>query len=394
MIRVISKNMFRIISSFLVVCILILGTFTYLGNATVVGAKTVAELQKEQAALAKKEKEAKDKMNNTAAKIKDENKKQDLLNSQIKSVEEQIVIYQNKIILVTADIATKEAEITAKLADIEVNEELFAQRVKAMYINNTSSSILSTLLESKSFSQFINNKEILTRISNSDQDLINSLAEQKKDLDGKKATLLAKQADLKSTKVAFDAKNKSLDTMYDQSLGSEAQLKKDEKRYALEKEQFAKQIKAIEAEVDRIIAESNNSGAGPEGELKWPVPASSRITSPFGWRTIFGRQELHSGVDIGAGKGTAIVAAADGEVILVKNSSYGYGHHLAINHGGGYTTLYAHTSRIDVAVGDKVKRGQVIAGVGSTGNSTGNHLHFEVRINSAKKNPMTYVRKP
>ncbi|MEG0691681.1 MAG: peptidoglycan DD-metalloendopeptidase family protein [Oscillospiraceae bacterium] len=394
MVRVLKKNMFRMISSILVVCILTLGTFTYLGDATVVQAKTIAELEKEQKELEKKEKELNNKLNNTAAKIKDEKKKQELLNSQIDSVEKQISIYQEKIGLVTADIATKEAEIAAKLADIDQNEELFAQRVKAMYIANTSSSVLSTLLESKSFSQFINNKEILTRISNSDQDLINSLAAQKKELDAKKAALVAEQADLKNTKTAYDAKNKSLDAMYDKSLGSEAELKKIEKQYMLDKQKYAAEIKAIAAEVDRIIAASNNGGAGPQGQLAWPVPASSRITSPFGWRKIFGKSEYHTGVDIGAGKGSSIVAAEDGEVILVKKSSYGYGWHLAINHGGGYTTLYAHTSRIDVSVGDQVKRGQTIAGVGSTGNSTGNHLHFEVRINGVQKDPMGYVRKP
>ncbi len=394
MIRVMSKNMFRIVSSFLVVCILTLGVFTYIGDATVVQAKTIAQLEKEQAELAKKEKEANDKLNSTAKKIKDEKEKQKVLNQQISYVEQQITSYQQKILLVTAEIATKEAEIAAKLADIEINEELFSQRVKAMYITNTSSSFLSTLLESKSFSQFINNKEILTRISNSDQDLIDSLDAQKKDLDGKKSALQAQQADLQKTKNAFDLKNKSLDTMYDQSKGSEAGLKKEEKRYMLEKEKYAKKIKEIEAEVDRIIAASKNDGAGPEGELKWPVPSSSRITSKFGWRTLFGKQDYHAGLDIGAGKGSSIVAAADGEVLLVKKSSYGYGWHLAINHGGGYTTLYAHTSRIDVAEGDEVKRGQVIAAVGSTGNSTGNHLHFEVRINNEKKDPMHYVSRP
>lgn len=382
------------IASFMAVCILTMGIFTLLGDAVVVEAKTIAQLEKEQKELEKKEKEVAAQLSNNTVKIKDEQTKQKLLSSQIQSVEEQIFIYREKIELVTADIVAKEAEIAVKLEDIDKNEELFAQRVKAMYISNTSSSVLSTLLESKSFSQFINTSEILTRMSDSDQELIDTLDTQKKELQAKKSALEIEQTDLKNTKSSFETKNKSLDGLYSQSKDSEIELKKKSKQYMMEKEKYAKQIKENEAEVDRIIAASNNGGAGPQGQLAWPVPSSGRITSPYGWRTIFGKKEFHWGMDIGAGKGTAIVSAADGEVILVKKSNYGYGWHVVVNHGGGYSTLYAHASRIDVTQGQQVKRGQTIAGVGNTGNSFGNHLHFEVRINGNKKNPINYVKKP
>lgn len=382
------------IASFMAVCILTMGIFTLLGDAVVVEAKTIAQLEKEQKELEKKEKEVAAQLSNNTVKIKDEQTKQKLLSSQIQSVEEQIFIYREKIELVTADIVAKEAEIAVKLEDIDKNEELFAQRVKAMYISNTSSSVLSTLLESKSFSQFINTSEILTRMSDSDQELIDTLDTQKKELQAKKSALETEQTDLKNAKSSFETKNKSLDGLYSQSKDSEIELKKKSKQYMMEKEKYAKQIKENEAEVDRIIAASNNGGAGPQGQLAWPVPSSGRITSPYGWRTIFGKKEFHWGMDIGAGKGTAITSAADGEVILVKKSSYGYGWHVVVNHGGGYSTLYAHASRIDVTQGQQVKRGQTIAGVGNTGNSFGNHLHFEVRINGNKKNPINYVKKP
>lgn len=394
MIKVLPKKTFRIISSFLVVCIFTLTMFNCFGTSNVVQAKTIAELEREQAELQKKEKEISNQLNNTTAKIKDEKKTQALLDSQIKSVEGQIVLYQDKINIVNDNITKKEAEIKAKLDEIEVNEEMFAQRVKAMYITSTSSSILSTLLESKSFAQFLNNKEIISRISSSDKDLIDKLASDKEELNIKKIELEKQQSDLKSTKQSFEAKNKSLDHLYDQSKSSESQLKKVEKQYYLDKQKYAKEIKNIEAEVDRIIAASKNDGSGPQGQLAWPVPASSRITSKFGWRTIWGKRDWHLGIDIGAGRGTAIVAAEAGEVILVRKSNYGYGWHVVINHGGGYSTLYAHASRIDVSVGQKVKRGQTIAGVGTTGNSTGNHLHFEVRVNNKQQNPINYVRKP
>lgn len=388
------KNLLRAVAYAMMVCMLSVTMLGYIGNSTVVEAKSISQMEKEIAALEKKEKALAASLNNTAKKIKDEKAKQQVLEEQIKSVEEQITIYQEKIVTVTDAIAVKEAEITNKLADIETNEEFFAKRVRAMYMSSTSNSTLTTLLESKSFSQFLNTAEFLARISKSDKDLIEELSQQKKELSEQKASLEADQADLKKTKAEFEKKNKSLDSMYDNSKGSEAALKKAERDYMLQKQATAKQIAAQEKELDAAIAASKNDGAGPQGMLRWPVPASSRITSPFGYRTLFGKKEMHWGIDIGAGKGTAIVAAESGTVVTVKHSKYGYGSHVAINHGGGITTLYAHASRIDVSVGQKVKIGQTIAGVGNTGNSFGNHLHFEVRVNNAKKNPMGYVKKP
>lgn len=390
------KNIFRSIACMLAVCIFSVTLFSYIGNSTVVEAKTIAQMEKEIKDLEKKEKELAANLNNTAKKIKDEKTKQEMLEGQIKSVEQQIVVYQDKIVAVTEAIVAKEIEITDKLADIEKNEELFAKRVRAMYMSSNSTSTLTTLLESKSFSQFLNTAEFLTRISKSDQVLIEELNTQKTDLLGQKESLEASQADLKSTKSSFESKNKSLDSMYDKSKGSEAALRKAEKEYMLEKQATAKQIKKVEDALDAAIAAAaaNNNGTGPQGPLLWPVPSSGRITSPFGWRTLFGKKEFHYGIDIGAGAGTPIVAADDGTVILVNHSKYGYGSHVAVNHGGGITTLYAHASSINVTVGQKVKRGQKIAGVGNTGNSFGNHLHFEVRLNNVKKDPMGYVNKP
>ena len=119
----------------------------------------------------------------------------------------------------------------------------------------------------------------------------------------------------------------------------------------------------------------------------------SLVTSEFGWRTdpFTGKGAGHGGLDMGAAKGTQILAALDGMVQFVRHSSTGYGYHLAIDHGGGFITLYAHNSKILVTEGQFVSDGTVIAEVGSTGRSTGNHLHFEVRTNGEKQNPRNYL---
>jgi murein DD-endopeptidase MepM/ murein hydrolase activator NlpD len=121
-------------------------------------------------------------------------------------------------------------------------------------------------------------------------------------------------------------------------------------------------------------------------------PSDGRITSGYGWRThpIFGTRRMHTGTDFGPGYGAPIYAAETGTVISA-NARGGYGNTIIIDHGQGLTTLYAHQSRFAVSSGARVTRGQVIGYVGSTGNSTGPHLHFEVRVNGAHRDPMNYL---
>ena len=127
------------------------------------------------------------------------------------------------------------------------------------------------------------------------------------------------------------------------------------------------------------------------GTFTWPAPGVTRITSPYGYRThpTTGQYKLHTGIDIACGMGHDIVAAADGVVVISGNHT-AYGKYISINHGGGIVTLYGHNSQLLVSVGQSVKKGQLIAKAGSTGWSTGPHLHFEVIINGQTVNPMNY----
>ncbi|MBU4314388.1 MAG: M23 family metallopeptidase, partial [Actinobacteria bacterium] len=154
--------------------------------------------------------------------------------------------------------------------------------------------------------------------------------------------------------------------------------------------QMEKQLEIKEAEVTRIL-ESYKYGSAPSGKFAWPVAGS--IQSGFGnrYHPIFGYNRFHSGIDIVASYGT-LVKAADGGQVVQAGYFGGYGYSVMLYHGGGFATWYAHLSSINVSIGQSVQRGQVIGLVGSTGWTTGPHLHFEVRINGAAQDPRAYLQ--
>ncbi len=164
--------------------------------------------------------------------------------------------------------------------------------------------------------------------------------------------------------------------------------------FEADEERLSEFIRAEQAKLVPVAAAPNAPRAAPgsvsSSGFQWPINAPA--TSEYGWRIhpIFGTKRLHSGIDLGAGTGTPIYAAAAGTVITA-GAQNGYGNTVIIGHGNGQSTLYAHQSKIAVANGDVVQRGDLIGYVGSTGNSTGPHLHFEIRIDGTAVNPRGYL---
>ncbi|MBR5518347.1 MAG: M23 family metallopeptidase, partial [Clostridia bacterium] len=194
-------------------------------------------------------------------------------------------------------------------------------------------------------------------------------------LDDSKSSLLASKAVLDSKMAERDAMIQKIE---DSQSALEAQLK---------------EIEAEEAAVRAQIARLANGGTTyTGGAMLWPTPSCKIITSKYGWRLhpVLGYEKLHTGVDIGAGYNANIIAASSGKVITATYNS-AYGNYVVIDHGGGVCTLYAHQSSIAVSVGQTVSAGQVIGYVGSTGYSTGPHLHFEVIINGSTVDPLGYI---
>ncbi len=279
------------------------------------------------------------------------------------------------------------ARLQAKEAEVQTQNDALNDRLRAMY-KNGNAGMLSVLLGSTSMSDLLTNMDMVERVYESDENLLSTLRTQYSEIDQEKQglqtlkdKLIAQQEEVKSKKAALEADQENVKEKRSQVQASNEELSR-------QIDALNREAKALEAEILRLQSQKAYAGGG----MMWPSQASRRITSPFGNRVhpILKVYKFHTGIDIGAAAGTNILAANSGTVIKAGyNNSYGY--MVMIDHGGGIVTLYAHSSKLLVKTGDEVKKGQVIALIGSTGMSTGPHLHFEVRINGVYQNPLDYV---
>ena len=300
---------------------------------------------------------------------------------------------------------------------LEKQQKLFTERITIMF-EYQNKSTLEVLLESDSIAGFFTNMEVISIIADADAQAVDMLqtalddAELQADIklqhaeemqgiaDEKKRQLEELEKLIGQTESTIDDVNTSIDSWEKKEDELEAEAKKLEQK-----------IKSLQTQYNKENAATGGGGAGSttynSGGTKtvggvtwrWPTYCTS-ITSYYGYRIhpVYKTKKFHSGVDIGAGYGDTIMAAASGTVILVsepvegKNKGgTGYGNYCIIDHGNGYTTLYGHARDIYVKEGQKVSRGKAIGVVGSTGTSTGAHLHFEVRVNGSTTNPLNYL---
>ncbi|MFA9380428.1 MAG: murein hydrolase activator EnvC [Acetanaerobacterium sp.] len=317
---------------------------------------------------------------------------QNSVGRQITLSQEQIAILQERVALLNDEIAQKEKEIADKQADIDDNYELFKVRVRALYMTDTSS-VMNVLFGAQSFSEFLERSEYIKRITEHDDTLIARLREDKETIEIAKAEVDAAKAEVDAAKADEDDKKQKLEGQYGTLSQEVSILKKAEAEYNANKEQMQKELDEAKAEIDRQMAKIGSTGEFVGGDFAWPLPGYSSISSYYGWR--FNHSDFHTGIDItGSGVyGASVKAANAGEVAFVQSNyttGVGYGKYVIIDHGGGYATLYAHMSSISVSLGDWLGQGDKVGEVGSTGWSTGPHLHFEIRLNGQHTNPLNY----
>jgi murein DD-endopeptidase MepM/ murein hydrolase activator NlpD len=375
----------------------------------VFAAKKTASQHRQAASTARKKAEAAEaKADKLADEIKALDEKADALARKAAALAPRVAAASKKSKLATAELkalqkqATElQTEIESTQAELAVQQDALNARAVERY-RSDDDVLLTMLFDSESLSDFIARAEFAVRVIEDNSRIAGELtvttrklANEKDALDKVVAEAAEKQKAAKEAADELKALQKQRKQAAANAEALEAQktgLMKDAKNDAAKLRAMAE---AEEAEAAKLERELAGSGSGAyKGKMTWPVPGYSTITSPFGWRICpFHGRELHPGVDIsGSGiNGAKIVAAGAGKVISAGYRG-GYGYTVIIDHGNGVTTLYAHQQAggIRVSVGQKVKAGQRIGTVGSTGSSTGPHLHWEVRVNGSPKNPLSY----
>ena len=354
--------------------------------------KTEEQLAEEQrkaaqiAALEQKKKEQQAKLKDLEKQISEAKAKKNdvmetkkLLDQRNQLLLEQIEDTQNQIDDAAAQIARYEM--------LEQEQyELFCRQVRSEE-ERGSLSYLSVLFKASSMSDLLNRMEFVNEVAEYNKMLIAAMKETRENIAEEKAAMEAKEAELGQQQSELQAKLTETTNLMNEYA---ADQKKLEAIYAAEE----KAGKEIAAEIDRLLAESDVVPSN-EGFI-WPVNTSKKISSPIGNRVApggFGSTN-HKGVDIcNVGFTSSVFAVKSGKVLLTNTSGYGggYGNYVVIDHGGGVTTLYAHMSVVKVSEGQMVSQGTVLGITGSTGASTGPHLHYEVRINGVYQNPLNYL---
>lgn len=359
----------------------------------VYAAKSVSQLKEE---LSQNQKNAEKTQKEIKAKQQEQNehkKKKNAIDLEIASLQGDIDTIQNVIDEKDAEIEAKNAEIEVLDESLKKTDKQLKKRMKIMYESGTTS-YLEMIFSAKGLSDLFTRLSIIESIVKHDNKIIedyqmqidqiaaakevietekNEQVEAREILEGKRGQIKAKQQEQQKL---IDALSKDIN-----------ELKKQEAEMVAAERQIQAQINAALGKSDQKSVTYNGNG-----KFILPIASYTRISSPFGYRIhpITGTRKLHSGIDYAAPGGTAIFAAEDG-VVLTSGWINGYGYTITVNHGSGYVTLYAHCSSLIATAGQKVTKGQTIARVGSTGNSTGNHLHFEVKVNGVAQNPANFL---
>ncbi len=436
-------------------------TFCLFAPISAFAEKTLEDLRDEYDKIEQSIQQNQQNLNEVEGEIKDNKSKLNKLNSEIDDIQAQVDILTNRIDILNGDISnlnaniqnvTKEisdinimvAEIETQIAENEVliveTREMLLLRIRENYMAGGGSN-LEILFSAEDMTSFLTRKELVDRVSENDSKLITQLTSdivelnsletrletQKVELEGKKVqlnadmtTLTARQDDLQSSMDVQEEKKKEVTERYEEIEDILEQLDEDSEEYKAIIARQEEERKIIEAQIDNYIKDHGSQvGDKPkdeynnDGDMIWPVAGKTTMTAGY---PAYSNGKAHYGIDIcvvGATGGTRdengksyslgkpFRAAQGGEVIIAANDNnwnYGFGNYCVIDHGDGTQTLYAHAQKLYVKKGDVVQKGEEIGAIGETGNVTGPHLHFEVRVKKgdsvSRVQPLDYVKKP
>ena len=373
----------------LVLCVLIVSA---VGSILPAGA---ASLSDQIASLERKQDAIKAEIADLKSDISKQQELKTALQKQINNVQDQIDLYNSEISSLNEKIAKLEEEIEQTQQNLEANKEAFKSRLRAMYMSGDHSA-LSLLLSADDFGDFLYKTELMRSVTEYDSVVIEQLNAdiEKLEADGKE--LEDKKASVNSMKSEMTAKQNELNNSMKEMNSIISEMNEQKSELETESAEYTAAINELEKQIAAAATKAQASSVVYSGEqFLWPVTGYYNITS--GFRTA--SRPTHNGIDIASSGiyGKPIIAVADGTVLLAANNGNGYGLYVMINHGSyngnSYTTLYGHMSKMAVSSGQTVKAGQVIGYVGSTGRSTGPHLHYEIRVNGSPQSPLSFYNR-
>ena len=345
---------------------------------------------------------------------------------ELQSIENSIAALEKEINSLDSQLAEAESQLADQQKEYEiiqenlkVSQEDMSERVRSIYMNDDVS-YWDVLFSASTIQEFLSNFVFFEKITERDQSIVASIQENKQLAEEKLAQLEETKANIASLKSTKETQQAVYNQQEEEKMAMVAALEEDEEslnelisEMQAESSNIESEIQAYYAAQQKAAEEkqdtpADNGGGNDDaqdgggndniqdggggdytgtGSMRWPLSIAGTDSSGYGYRG----GEFHTGIDIAAPKGTPVLAADSGTVILVKRLTYSYGQYVVIDHGDSISTLYAHMSAIYVSAGKSVSKGQQVGAVGSTGRSTGNHLHFEVRINGQHTNPWNYV---
>ena len=325
------------------------------------------------------------------------------LDGQLADIQENIKKYNTMISEKEKEIEETARDLDEALARQEQQYEAMKKRIQFMY-ERSDSFYMETLFGSNSIAGIVNRADYIEALSRYDRDKLNEYVETRKYVELCKEELEVEKQLLDEAKEAVEQEEANVSSLIGEKeaqivsvssdiANKEAAIKEYEDMIAQENAEIAALEKAVAEEKARLEAENAKARVYNGGMFAWPCPGYKRISDEYGNRIhpILGHQQFHNGLDMAAASGTPILAAYDGDVVAAAYSS-SMGNYIMIDHGSGLYTIYMHCSALYVSKGQTVSKGQNIAAVGSTGRSTGPHLHFSVRLNGSYVSPWNYLK--
>ena len=345
--------------------------------------------------------EKKDKKEDIENKLEATNDERKAIEKESAKLQEELDLVKTKLDKLNEEINTLnkenkniEEEILEVEKVLEENYEIIRSIIKIQYEQKVGG-YLSILLEAKDFGNLLRRLEVVSNLIKNNDETIREIKELQVELESKKETLTKQMDEINKNKIIVEEEKGRLDKLNKENKAKVKKLIKLQGELSSQIKLTEKEISELESrgqEINNEIVSSSGGGSYNGSKMAWPVIGYTTLSSKFGYRIhpISGEKKLHTGIDIPAPAGTPVVAANSGTVIISRYDN-SYGNMVAIDHGGGIVSFYAHNTERLVKVGDKVSKGQKISTVGTTGYSTGNHLHFEVKKNGTFVDPMNYL---